>query len=294
MVNYLTDFDSYNAGGLRLTQKTEETSQSDLTLWGIAALVSVAFAVLLVNISGAIPSPLLDSLHTTRSQSGNITALSGRLAELEAETLRIRQENSRMQTMLNISDQDQGNITRRLGALEDTVPAILEELQTERENIDRSTITASISEEEPAPEVDEQTVKTDRPDVSVTMKPLIPELEKARPEETAILTPKVPQSDLPNPIAPVLDFISTDDFGIAMGPAVGIRNAGETWNSIRAKVGALLVDLDPILINGGSGSYRLVAGPIPQLSDAERLCERISASGVTCLPAPYDGVEMPR
>jgi hypothetical protein len=79
--------------------------------------------------------------------------------------------------------------------------------------------------------------------------------------------------------------------GVAIGAPVPPATALVAWQGLAAKVGILLVGTSPLLADdpaGGDGKV-LVAGPLPDIATAGKLCASIDRAGLTCTPMPYVG-----
>lgn len=273
--------------------------QADVTFWGSVALACAGFAVVSANLSAAFPPNLMAGLHATRTEGGNFDALRAEVATLQEEILRARQENGRMMAMITTASKGQTDIAKRVGSLEDTLPVLLESGKDGRiagiappAGIDTSAVTASIG----GGVTHSQDVEGGS--VTYSIEPLfnIPgttESTMSMPAEEGS-----GEAAQPMPMAaaepPELEPVTTDSYGMAMGPAVSVQDSYLTWVDIRNKVGALLMGMEPILGKSHDGDYRLVVGPVDAVSQAEDLCKRINNAGVQCLPAPYDGYALPR
>lgn len=257
---------------------------SDVTFWGIVALGLGAVAVLGGNLSAVVPPHLLTGLHSTRLDGGNLNHLRAEVSQLRDETSRMRNENGRLLTMLTLAEQDQGDVTRRIGAIESSLPTLIEE-NALKVNIDRASITSGIGGKTA------ELMEADGGMIAVTTQPL----EGGSPQTTApeeSEMPAIPQTAATAPQSRV-SAPPPDKFGIALGPRVSIRDAFVAWQDITNKVGPLLLGLGPILSGDDTMAQRLVAGPLDQFSEAEQLCSRMRRVGITCLPVPYEGDPLP-
>lgn len=80
-------------------------------------------------------------------------------------------------------------------------------------------------------------------------------------------------------------------FGIDLGGAANVDGLRARWAAVKANFGPLLGGLHPVAARDrrtGSTDYRLVVGPLPNVSAARQLCERF-AGQTACRPAKYDG-----
>lgn len=247
-----------------------------------------AVAVLGGNLAAVVPAHMLTGLHSTRLDGGSLNQLRAELASLRDETARMRNENGRLMTMLTLNEQNQGDVTRRVGAIESSLPVLIEE-EALGIGVDRFSITSGIGSEEA------ELIEADGGMVAVTRQPLEGEpVQDAAPSnnEMEVEMPAVPEVATTEPRSRVFTP-PPNTFGIALGPRVTIRDAFVSWTDITNKVGPLLLGLGPIL-SGESGSQkRLVAGPLSRFSEAEQLCVRMRRVGISCLPVPFEGEALP-
>lgn len=261
-----------------------------MTFWGAAALVCAAFAMLLSNISTVLPKSVMTGLHATRIEGGNLNHLRSQVAALEAETSRIRIENNRLMTMMTIAGEDQTDAVRRIGALESSLPDIMESIPA-GPGIDRSLLTAGIGDD-----AEREFEEAEGGTVAYTVEPLEP--AAATPGDTMRQIQEMPQiANTTQPQmtpAPTILASNPSQFGIALGPQVTVQDAYVAWKDITNKAGTLLIGLGPLLSgNAGIDQQRLVAGPINDYAQAEQICIRMIRIGISCLPVPYAGNELP-
>lgn len=274
--------------GAKLTDYKDPVRQSDVTFWGVIALFFGAIAVLGANLSAIFPENLTAGLHSTRVDGGNLNHLRSQVAELQAETARMRTENDRLMTKLILAEQDQGVVTRRIGALESTLPNLIN-ADPDGVGVDMMAITSAIDNP------DGEEVPADGGTVIVEQTPLNQDMPQ-EPESASYSAGIPPQ---PLPVVPGADAPPTTlkheaSYGIAIGPQVTVKDAYLAWKDITNKVGPLLLGLGPLLSgNAGAEYQRLVAGPIDDLAHADELCERMERVGIPCLTVPYVGRELP-
>src|SRR5690606_35311045 len=89
----------------RLTDSFQDT---DISAWGIAALVSGAIAVFSANVAGYIPNNILAGLHSTRLQSGNINQISSHLDQLRGDTLKMSRDYRTLLSRFELLNDDSG------------------------------------------------------------------------------------------------------------------------------------------------------------------------------------------
>jgi hypothetical protein len=255
----------------------EQFRSRDVTFWGVFALVAWAVAIVGGNVSGLIPESVLAGLHASRLEGANLNQLRGQMEQMQTQAAELRQENAVLLQRFMINEQQSGEVTRRVGALEVTMPKVIESINSGTA-IDRSAVTAS-TKTGPTTSFD-----TDGGSVTYSRTPLT---DTQLPSGTAVEQP-MPQrlagQATPDPAS----------FGIALGPPIDADEAEDAWDSVNTRVGTLLVGLAPILahIEGGSGS-RLVAGPISTEADARELCGRMAKVGVACASVPFIGDPLP-
>ncbi|MGN6103238.1 MAG: hypothetical protein ACTHOR_19035, partial [Devosia sp.] len=96
----------------------------------------------------------------------------------------------------------------------------------------------------------------------------------------------------PNPVPATMPSQgSVKAVGVAIGAPVRPDGALAAWQVLAAKVGILLVGTSPLLADdpAGSNGKVLVAGPLPDVPAAARLCAEIDRAGISCTPMPYVG-----
>lgn len=269
--------DSIAPAGFTLAKASEQFRQSDVTTWGIVALVVGAFAVMGANVSAMIPSSILGGLHKSRIEGASLEQLRLQVADLREQTLQLKRENSVLATRFALEEQQGNEVTRRVGALEVSLPKLLEALPDTAE-IDRSSLTASIGEGEAL------VYDADGGSVLVRRQPMA-EAQPAAPGSQPLPAPVTETASLATP--------NEAAFGIALGPAIGFEQAPETWRDLSMKLGPLLFGLAPLLVDeANSDDKRIVVGPITQLSEATALCARLERISISCMPMPFTGTPL--
>jgi hypothetical protein len=260
-----------------LGKATDQFRASDITFWGVFALVSWAVALIGGTVSVFIPSGILGGLHSSRLDGANLNQLRSQLATLEIETARLKQDNAVLLQRFALNEEAAGEVTRRVGALELTVPQMLDALNG-GPGIDYGT-TASTGATGPVVSFD-----VDGGSVSYTRTPMSNVVQ----DQTIATAPQ----DLPRELAAVGPDSSA--FGIALGPPIDAEEGEATWRSMNTKVGTLLVGLAPLLANvEGSAGKRLVAGPFAVEAEARQLCGHMAKVGIACASVPFIGTPLP-
>ena len=260
--------------GRRLARPVEHFRASDITFWGVFALITWAVAVLGANVSAFIPDGVLGGLHASRLSGANLNQLRGQVTALETETARLRQENSVLMQRFALNEQASGEVTRRVGALELTVPQVLDALNARGLGIDPGT-TASTGT------TGATSFDVQGGSVSYTTTPM-----------AALEREKVQDQPMPEAITAITPDSSA--FGIALGPPIDAEEGETTWRSMNNKVGTLLLGMGPLLANvEGSAGKRLVVGPITSEADARQLCGHMAKVGIACASVPFIGTPLP-
>ena len=257
-----------------MAKPVEHFRASDVTFWGVFALIIWAIAVLGANVSAFIPDGLLGGLHASRLSGANLNQLRGQVTALETETALLRRENSVLLQRFALNEQASGEVTRRVGALEMTVPQMLDALNGRGPGIDPGT-TASTGTS-PATSFD-----VEGGSVSYTTTPM-----------SALGRQNAPDQPMPDAITQIAPDSSA--FGIALGPPIDAEEGEATWQSMNNRVGTLLLGMGPLLANvEGSAGKRLVVGPITTEADARQLCGHMAKVGIACASVPFIGTPLP-
>lgn len=274
-----------------MSAERERYSQSDVTLWGAVAIGCVALAVGSATISSFVPPSLVAGLHATRIEGGSFNALRGEVTGLRTRVDRIILENGQLKSQVNIGERDRGDVTKRVAALENSLPTLLEQVPIES-GVDLSSVTASTTK--PA-----QAEATDGGSVSVSTQPMF--ADQAMPAAPTSTDPAMDSGtsspsmrEAASALAPNLTRISSDGFGVSLGKPVDAKSAYLAWTDTRNKVGALLLGLTPLLTSASGDKFHLVAGPLPDIAQAQELCTHLTRAGLSCNPVSYAGYALPQ
>jgi hypothetical protein len=254
-----------------LAKFSDQVRSADLTFWGLLALICWAIAVFSANVSAMLPPGLLGGLHTSRLDGGTLNQLRSDVAALETESARLRQENTVLLQRFMLSDEAAGAMTRRVGAIELSLPRLIEAANSGAA-VDRGAVTAGIG-------ATPQTMEVPGGSVSVVRTPFSSEAASA----------EAPAQAMP----PALALAATPDssaFGIALGPPIVADEGPVAWAGMNARVGTLLIGLAPLLahVEGGPGR-RLVAGPIRTEAEARQVCGQMAKVGIACATVAFVG-----
>ncbi|KRA42639.1 hypothetical protein [Devosia sp. Root635] len=259
-----------------MAKASEQFRQSDVNTWGIVALVLSGIAVMGANVSALMPRDLLAGLHKTRLEGASLDQLRLQVAELREEQVRLKRETGILTARFSLGEQQGNDVLRRVGALEVSLPRLLETLP-DGGNIDRNSLTAAIGQE-PA-----LVYQADGGSVVVRHQPMAEAKPAAGEQPLPAPVPQLAAIPVPN----------EQQFGIALGPSISFEQAPEAWRDLSMKLGPLLFGLAPLLVEQANGDdQRIVVGPITQLSEATALCARLERLSVSCLPMPFTGTPL--
>ena len=265
-----------------MAKPAEQFQAKDVTFWGLLALAVWAFGFLSANVSALIPPGVFAGLHASRIDGANLAGLRNQMAELQAQAAQLQQNNSVLLQRFALTEQANGEVTRRVGALELSMPKLVEAINSPNagSTLDNGTVTGSTGTSAPV-----TTFNADGGTVSYTTTPL--DGQNGQPAR--------PAGEQPMPRA--LDNMAQPDaaaFGVALGAPIDQNEGEDAWQSMNTKVGTLLLGLAPILghVEGGSGR-RLVVGPLDTEAGANELCGRMAKIGIACATVPFIGEPLP-
>ena len=256
-----------------MAKASEQFRQSDVTLWGAVALLCAALAVFGSNVALLVPQSVIGGLHQPRVAGASIETLRQQVLGLQQATNQLRRDNEQLVARFAIQEQAGGETIRRVGALEITVPQILEAMPAPT-GVDRSNVTASIGPDETL------TFEAEGGSVAVRQVPL-PGLAAPATAVDQPLPAPIEQASAA-PVSPV-------GYGVAIGAAVAPDGTQALWNDLTLKLGPLLFGLTPLVSPADDGSSRVVVGPISDLTEARDLCQRFERVAIACTPAPFTG-----
>jgi hypothetical protein len=266
---------AYLHEGSKLEPASDQFQPSDVTFWGVVALACGAVAVVAANIGALLPPETLLSLHASR-QSVGMEQLQLQVARLETESQRLSQEGARLQTLVSMTETGQNVVSRRVGALEATVPK-LSEAVAPGTKVDTTIRTAGIG----TPEA--ESFEAEGGTISISQRPM------TGLEGKLNVTNAQPLPAMPAPVEATPE-VDPRVFGLALGPSVTDTNAKATWDDLSLKMGALMMGLSPLVAGADDApSKRLIVGPIPDMIQAADMCRRMEKVSVSCSPVPFLG-----
>ena len=257
---------------------------ADVAPWGIAALVCGAMAVAAVNLSALLPADALGGLHTPYRQGANYHQLRTQLAELAEDRNRVMGDYRALLARFNLLDDDSDEAIRRLGALEKSLPLLIESLPLSSD-IDRSLLTASIAESA------EEVYEFDGGTMVVRYSPLFDDAAPQPVAEQPMPPPLTPEQPPVTATEPTVDLTLQ---GVAVGHSVPFDQSAALYAEITKTAGMLLLGTSPLAAaSEGSDQTRIVLGPLPDSASAQALCARIERLDLPCEPTPYSGEPLP-
>ncbi|WP_029039868.1 hypothetical protein [Cucumibacter marinus] len=268
------------------TRHKKSTEKKDFMRWGVAAVASVALAVMSTNLAAYLPENWLVGLHATRIETGNMVGMKAEVDRMRIELARAERTNAVLNTRVSLMEDNRTNFARRVGALELSIPMLLESLPPDAD-LDYNLLTAAIGED-----LLSETREVEGGILVVKRSPMFPSEEELAAANAARTQPMPDSLDAVR--GPLREF-DGHSVGLVIGAPVAPGDAPAAWQAIRQDVGGLLIGLDPLLDPKLSeeGETRLIAGPVASLAEAERLCAEIGRAELQCSTADYAGVSLP-
>lgn len=262
------------SGAHVLAKAADQFRASDVTLWGIVALSAWVVAILGANLSGLVPPNVYAAMHASRLEGTTLNQLRNQVATLQDDIARSRRETTEVLQRLALHEDSTGAVAKRIGALEVSVPKLIEETQRRIPAGIDTMPTASIGVGRTV------TFEAEGGTVAVQQRPLTPGSDEVK------LTAVPLAVDMPAKLDPLAQ-------GVALGFPVVPDTAEAQWQEMLASVGPLLIGLSPVLGRNDQGLRQIVAGPIIDRASALELCGRLDAVGIPCEPVAYSGDPMP-
>ncbi len=282
--------------------------QSDVSFWGVVAMLSGAAAMLSLTLSAFLPPSIVGGLHASRLSGGSLNQLMAQVSRLNERQVQMLTQTNQLGTRLSMAERGNGEVVRRVGALETTIPMLLEVVPPGAE-IDPLSVTAAIEDPKSTSfEAEGGSVTVSRralfasPDEQALPPPLAPVAPSANsigsqstndaPPSTDKSAPKTTPASLPaSEVSANVKNSSTKRYGIAIGKVLsgnGAKDGKTAWQNLSAKIGMLLIGLEPSIYDPQqNGKNRIIAGPIDDYAETEMLCSKIARVGIDCLPVQY-------
>lgn len=260
-----------------MTRASDHFRQSDVTFWGLVALVTAALAVISSNVSAIVPHDFIKALHTPRINSTSVEGLREQVSGLQDNLQKLNQDYQSLQSQTQLQDQSGKDVLRRVSALEVTIPNIVEAMP--RPTVDVTSLTATVDQ---ASEPIEMAALGGS--VAIRQSPL----PGAQPVPVTLpQAMPAPLSDAPNSVPP-----NPIPYGVAIGGFVAPQNAEATWRDLQMKLGPLLLEFSPVLSAQTDQGSRILVGPMETLAEARQMCERLERIAFSCLPVSYEGRQL--
>ena len=246
-----------------------------MTVWGIVALGIWAVAILSANLSGIIPASVYGAMHASRLEGSTLNQLRTQVAALEEEAARAKREGTQVLQRFAMSEEAASAVTKRVGALEISLPRLVE-AQSKPAALDPMS-TGSI-------EVGKTlTFEADGGTVAVQQRPLLPGSDEIRLKLVPLASAMPAEIQVPGTAQ-----------GVSLGFPVVADAAEAQWQEMLAQFGTMLDGMSPLLADKeGSEGKMLVAGPMVDKASAIELCARMDKVGVPCEPVPFAGQPVP-
>lgn len=126
-----------------MAENSDSIEHSDVTVWGIAAIAFAAIAVLSSSLGTLLPQSVWVGLHANRLEGGNLNQLRAEVTQLRDQQLVMRRQATQLRSRLIIAERARSDVGQRVGALESSLPLLLEAVPPGTE-IDRGLFTAAI------------------------------------------------------------------------------------------------------------------------------------------------------
>lgn len=235
-----------------------------------------AMALLGAGAAAVLPPGLLSGLHTPLAQTGSVGQLQAQIGDLQARLSELKAGNTVLMQRAALADQSTSDVLKRLGALELTVPELIEAANAAPATIDSGIITGSTAAAPPTL----QPAEGGSVSYSTTPLPLV----QTAPEPASL-------QPLPSVIAPARP--DPDAFGVALGPPILESEGTQAWQVMNGRAGTLLLGLSPLIapIEGAPG-HRLIAGPLSSEASARALCGAFAKLGIACASTAYMGTTL--
>ncbi len=216
--------------------------------------------------------------------------------ENKAETPR---EIQRLAAQVRDLAADRERLTARIAMLERSLDDMTGSIKQQSEQLAKAHATAPL----PVPSTP-VTVPTALPPLVPLAMPAIrpyatPESPPPQSAETKTETVPVPPVRVAAAPAnePAAEPASTKvESGIDLGGAATLDALRIHWAAMKANYGPLLVGLHPLASqhpkHPSGVDYRLVVGPLPNTSEATKLCARFPVTRTGCRPAKFDGAQL--
>lgn len=305
-------------------QELNQFKQSDMRLWGLVAIAALTVMLVFSSASLLIPKGWNNMLKETPDNLGTVAQLQSELRSIRMEFAAMKRQSNVTDSRLNLGEESNSFVSRRVRALESSIPILLEALPPGAQ-LDKSLVTASINEangEEiirldedlkiarsylfdnlPLAESTPPELKQDLPEIVASIDGDAVPTEMTRNNSDAQMVETAESLDNAGEIDPqttasieAMESLPKTEmsFGVILGPRIEKDKAQLNWLNIKSNVGTLLLGLEPKLIPvvNESDKIQIVVGPLDQEAEATRLCKEIIRQGYVCEAGSFDGIPL--
>lgn len=301
-------------------QELNQFKQSDMRLWGFVAVAALTTMLVFSSVGLLLPKGWNNMLKETPNNLGTLAQVQSELRAMRMEFAAIKRESNVADSRLNLGEESNSFVSRRVRALEASIPILLEALPPGAQ-LDKSLITSSINQAN-----GEEIIRLDQ-DLKISRSYLfenLPLAERAPPEmqqDLPEIVASIDGTDVPtqvtqdwSEVAPsemqgaeaidpqttasvnAMETLPSVDitYGVILGPKIEKNKAQLNWLNIKANVGTLLLGLEPKMIPvvNESEKIQLVVGPLEEETDATQLCREIIRQGYVCEAGGFEGIPL--
>jgi hypothetical protein len=272
--------------------------------WGGAATIALA-AVALTSQTEAGSKRLQLALAYASAPGRAVVQIPPRAAEAEAETKRLAAEVRELAA-------DRERLTARIATLERNLEDMTGSIKQQSEQLAAARAANTPPPAPSAPATTPAVVAAAPPAAPAlpALTPLaMPAVSKTAASWPATTPEAVESATEPAPLPPVHVAAAPasepvaaptpppkPDYGIDLGSAGSIEALRIHWATLKANYGPLLVGLHPLATqhpkHPAGVTYRMVAGPLPNATEAAQLCARFPVTRTGCRPAKFIGVQL--
>ncbi len=126
-------------------QELNQFRQSDMRLWGFVAVAALTTMLVFSSASLLLPSGWNNSLKETPDNLGSLAQVQSELRSIRMEFAALKRESNVADSRLNLGEESNSFVSKRVRALEASIPILLEALPPGAQ-VDKNLITASINQ----------------------------------------------------------------------------------------------------------------------------------------------------
>jgi hypothetical protein len=220
-------------------------------------------------------------------------------------------ETQRLATQLRDLAADRERLTARIAMLERNLADMTGSIKQQSEQLAAARATANTPPPVPSAPATALAVVAAPPPALPALTPLaMPKVSETAAAWTATTKPPQATETAPDqvPLPPVRVAAAPAsepaaepppaklEYGIDLGAATSLEALRIHWAAVKANYGPLLVGLHPVATQHtktpAGATYRLVAGPLPDIAAATQLCARFPVTRTGCRAAKFTGVQL--